>query len=752
MPAMRRCPRECPFCEATCSLLVEADSESGALGRIVGDPDSELSRGFVCPKSQGLRDLRNDPDRLRRPLIREGDSFRDASWDEALDLAADLLRKVAAHGPDSLGFYIGNPAGHNVGLMLGLFAFLGAAGSKQIYSACSVDIMPRFLTNIFLYGNRGVFPVPDIDRTQHMLVIGANPVASNGSTFTAPGFARRIEALQARGGKLVVIDPRRTETAAIADEYIAIRPGADALLLLAMVHTLFAEGLVNLRAAEVWVKDMAALRALTAAWTPERVADATGIDAERIRTLTRDLAQASAGIVHGRVSACAQRFGSLTSWLIECLNILTGNLDRAGGVIFPPAVVPSIFSQAPYVGKQAPYDRYRSRVAGAPEVGGEFPTFTLPDEIMTPGAGQIRGFICFAGNPVLSNANSDRLREALGSLEAFVSIDFYLNETSRHAHVILPPPDPLSRDEFTFAYAAQIIGSFAQYSPAVFSVPEDGMSDFDIVMNLTSRYLGLERKDFEKGFLTGFAEHFCVRLPRWPSDGDVASVLEGLDPALSTVERLYDLLVRAGPCGDGFGAYPGGMTLEMIREAPSGVMLGLQAEGRLAAVLETPDRKIPLAPAIFVADIDRLQTAFAAGEFTDGTLRLIGRRDVRSNNSWMHNLPALAKGKIRCTAMLHPDDAQARGVEDGDWIEVSSVAGRITLPASVDAAMMPGVVCIPHGWGHDEEGARLQLAAQRPGANFNTLTDYRDFDVPSGNSVLNGIPVEVRRLQAAASG
>ncbi|MET0656549.1 MAG: molybdopterin dinucleotide binding domain-containing protein [Steroidobacteraceae bacterium] len=739
--------RECPFCEATCSLVIEADVARGVLGRIKGDDTSPLSRGFVCAKSQGLRGLRDDPDRLRRPLLKTKGSFKEIEWDEAFERAAAGLRGVVeAGGADALAFYIGNPAGHNVGLMMGLFAMLATVGSKNIYSACSVDIMPRFLANIFMYGNRGVFPIPHIDKTHHLLIIGANPAASNGGTMTVPDFPRRVAALQKRGGQVTVIDPRRTETAALANTYHAIRPGADALFLLAFVHVLFGEGRVKLGHLHAHVDGLEALQEIVKRYAPERVAEAVGISAGDIRAVARAFADAPSAVAHGRVGTCCQQFGSLTSWLIDCINILTGNLDREGGCVFPPPVVPSIFSLAPYVGEQAPYDRYRSRVSGAPEVGGELPCHVLPEEILTPGPGQVRGLVTFAGNPVVSNANARLVRRALGDLEFMVSIDFYLNESTRFADLILPPVDPLGRSDFTFAYAPQIIGSYAQVSERVFPPAPGELEDLDILMELMARYAGQPRSTFETGFAQAFLSHFATGLKRWPKDKSVEQVLATYTSDAPLKDTLFDVLVRVGACGDGFGAYPDGLTLAQLQGRPEGVMLDLPYKDQLQHVLETPGKRLNLTPPVFVADLPRLDTAFDNGTFTAPGLRLIGRRHIRSNNSWMHNLDALVKGPPRCVLLIHPDDARRYGVRDGSKVEVRSRVGAVVIPAQFEEGMMRGVVCLPHGWGHDDPQARLSRAAQTPGANFNVLTNHLEFDVPSGNSVLSGIDVEVMPL------
>jgi anaerobic selenocysteine-containing dehydrogenase len=738
---LRRFHRECPFCEATCGLLVIVEAE-GRVSTVRGDPDHPLSAGYVCPKSQGLIGLREDPDRLRLPLIRRGADFEEVSWDEALDYAGENLRRIHGEfGADALGFYIGNPAGHSTGLMLGSFALLGVAASRQIYSACSVDVMPRFVANIFLYGNRGMTPIPDVDRTDFLLMLGANPLVSNGSMLTAPGFGLRLKRLRERGGRAVVIDPRRTETAERCDQHIPIRPGTDALLLLAMVHTLFEEGLVTLGLLDGMVDNIDELRTFAAEFTPDQVATVTGVDAKTIRTLTRDFAAAPSAVAYGRVGACCQAFGTLTTWLLDCLTLLTGNLDRAGGAIFPQGVISNIFADAGYDAEQAPYDRYRTRARGAPEVGGEFPTHALADEIRHDGPeGRLHALIVLAGNPARSNSDTTNLCDALGKLDFMVSVDLYLNETSRLANVILPGVDPLGRSDFSMLYAGASTERTAQYSPQIAERAETERNDYWIMIELATRLAGKSREDFEPEFEADFVNQ-ARALPRFPSDVTPEKLLEACS-ARGGHDRLYEMLLRSGPFGDGFGRYPEGVTLDSLKRAASGIHVGTNEGGQLRSRIGTPSGTIDLTPHVITNDIQRLREEILTVDPAFPYLA-IGRRDIRSNNSWMHNLRVLVKGPNRCVMLVHPDDAEALTLVTGDQARVISKTGELVIPVRIDDSIAPGVVSIPHGWGHRDTGSRLEIARSLIDANFNMLTSSDEYDIPSGNSILNGIKVSI---------
>ena len=686
--------------------------------------------------------MREDPDRLTRPLLRRGDDFVEIGWDEALERAAAGLNRIRERdGIAGLGIYLGNPGAHNAGVMLGMPALLGALPALMV-SAASIDSFPRFLASLLMYGNQARIPVPDVERTDFFLMFGANPLVSNGSMMGAPDMPRRLKALRARGGQLVVVDPRRTETAAVADRHLAPRPGSDALLLLGMIQVLFAEGRVRPGRLEPLLRGREALERLTADYPPERVAAPVGIAAETIRQLARDFASAPSAVAYGRVGACCQRFGSLALWLIDCLNVLTGNLDRDGGALFPAPAVPSYLMDLRFDDQGAPYGRLRSRVSGTPAIGSSFPTQVLWEEIETPGEGQIRGLLTVAGNPVLSNANAGRVMAALDTLEFMVSVDYYLNETSRHADIILPPMDHLKRPEMTLIYNEWMVENTLTHSSALLPREDDEYADWEVLTALAARLGGLGREDFVRRHARGFVDYLGPLLPRRPGAMTVDDMLAASGHHLE-VEQLYDLLLRCGPEGDGYGTVPGGISLDLLKANPSGISLGPARGNRLPEALATPDGRIDLTPSVLVDDLPALEEAVASGRFHPDQYLLINRRHPRSNNSWMHNLHALVKGPDRCLAWIHPADAAELGVGEGDRIRIRSRVGEIEIAVQLNDAMARKVVSVPHGWSHGDARVRQGLAQGRSGANVNLLSDDADCDRPSGNAAFNGVPVSV---------
>lgn len=707
--------RACNLCEAMCGVVVEL--EGGAVRGVRGDPEDPFSRGHICPKAVGLQDLAEDPDRLRQPMRRGPGGWRPLGWDEALDLAAEGLHGVQRrHGADAVATYFGNPTVHSVGAMLAGPTVLRALRTRSRFSATSADQLPHMLAAMWMFGHQLLLPVPDLDRTRLLLVLGGNPAASNGSLMSAPGFRVRAAALRARGGRIVVVDPRRTETAELADEHHFIRPGADATLLLALLHEVFRRG-PRLGRLQALVENTASLEAAAAAWPPARAAGPTGLPAATIEGLARTLWETEPAAVYGRLGTCTQAFGALCQWLINALNAVTGNLDREGGVMFTrPALDPLSLPRGLAPGPGS-YGRWKSRVRGLPEFGGELPVATLAEEIDTPGPGQVRGLLTVAGNPVLSTPNGRRLDAALAGLEFMVSVDPYLNETTRHAHLILPPVSPLERSHYDAVFHVLAVRNTARYAPAAVDAGPDGRHDGEIL-------LGLARRLARLGGLTRTEK---VQL----------AAMERLG-----VEGMLDLALRWGPFGAGVWPWGKGLRLQTLREHPHGIDLG-PLRPALPERLVGRRRTIDLAPAPLLADLSRLE----AGEPEAGpdALRLIGRRDVRDNNSWMHNAPRLMKGRSRCTLLVHPADAAARGLSDGDRARLRSRVGMVEVPIQVTDSVMPGVVCLPHGYGHDRPGTRLSVASREPGVSANDLHDEQRVDLLSGNAAFNGLPVWVDR-------
>jgi len=673
-------------------VTVEVDGDRVIAVR--GDADDPVSRGYICPKGTALADLHHDPDRLRRPLVRTATGWREAAWDEALDFVARRIREVRrAYGRDALAVYQGNPTAHSLGLMTYGQLLLRTLGTKNLYSACSLDTLPHLLAAYSMFGNQLLMPMPDIDRCDLFICLGANPVATHG--LAAPNVRERFAAIRARGGRVIVLDPRRTESADRAERHHFLRPGTDAVLLLAMIQTLFSEQLVRVR---LPVRHLDELRAAASAWTPERAAPITGVDATEIRELARALATTERAVLYGRIGVCTQELGGLAAWLVYAVNTLTNHLDVPGGLMFTTPAIDAV-ALAMRLRQHGSFDRYKSRVSRLPEFGGELPVAALIEEIETPGQGQVKALITSAGNPVLSMPGGARLERALAGLELMVSIDPFLNETTRHAHVILPPTSALERSHYDLALAALSTRNTARYSAAVFPRAADTRDDWEICAALWARLTApLGRSLVERA-------------------------LRKVGP-----EPLLDLGLRLGPHK---------LSLAKLRAAEHGLDLGA-LEPRFPDRLCTRDKRIDLAPAIYLADLRRLDQLRATTE-----LVMIGRRQLRSNNSWMHNSERLVKGPARCTLLIHPDDATPRGLRDGATARVSTRVGSIELPVEVSDAMMPGVVSIPHGWGHHCVGTRLRVASKQPGVSMNDIIDPQRIDRLSGTSALSGQPVEV---------
>ncbi len=692
MPEVRL--HTCMLCEATCGITVKL--EGGRVTGIRGDRDDPFSRGHVCPKAAAIPDVMDDPLRIREPMRRVGDRWEPVSWDGALAEAADRITGIQRrHGRNAVGMYVGNPTVHGHGAILGIPLLSRALGGRSRFSATSVDQLPQMLAALEMFGHQLLFPVPDVDRTGFLLMLGANPIASNGSLMTAPGIAHRLSALRARGGRLVVVDPRRTETAAVADRHVPVRPGGDAALLLGLLHVLFAEKLERPGRLADFTEGIDRLREIAARYPPERVAVRCGVPPDAIRALAREFAASPTAVCYGRVGISTQEFGAIASWLVNAVNLVTGNLDRPGGAMFttPAADVVALNAR---LGSLGSFGRFRSRVRGLPEFGGELPVATLAEEIETPGDGQIRGLLTFAGNPVLSAPNGRRLDRALAGLEFQVAIDLYRNETTRHAHLILPPTFGLERDHYDLVFNTVAVRNVARYVKAAVAPPPGVRDDWDILLGLAfalrARGGGGRRRNL----------------------GTTLRVARALGP-----RRILGLLLRFGP-------HP--LSIGTLERAPHGVDLG-PLQPRLPERLFTPDRRIRLVPQVLEEDLVRLDADLDASVATrSGEMLLVGRRRLRSNNSWMNGIERLVKGPVPCTLMIHPDDAAARGLVQGAEARVRSRVGEIRVPVALTGEVGPGVVCLPHGWGH---------------ASYNDLADDGRVDALCGNADLSGIPVTV---------
>lgn len=692
--------RSCHLCEAICGIAIE--TEGDRIISIRGDRDDPFSRGHICPKATAIQDLHEDTDRLTRPVKRVGDDWAEISWDEAFTLVADRLVTVQEkHGRDAVGFFAGNPSVHNYGTLTHGGMLRKAVGTSNHFSATSLDQLPHQLVGHLLYGHQFLLPVPDIDHTGFMLILGANPLASNGSMMTVPDVKKRLKAIQDRGGEFVVIDPRRTETAAIADTHHFIRPGSDAFLLMAMIHTLFEENLVDVGHLADVVEGLEGVREAARPFTPGFAENQTGIDADTIRALAEKLAKTDGAVVYGRMGVSTQAFGALCQWAIQTLNILAGNMDVRGGQI---ACTPAFGNVVPGLPGAGYFATKHSRVSGLPIFSGEFPASVMAEEILTPGDGQIRALVTIAGNPALSAPNGGEVTRALESLDFMVSVDLYINETTRHADVILPPTSALEHDNYDISFNRLAVRNTTRYNAPVFDPPEGTMHDWEIMSGLAAAVAARKGEDIKP---------------------------------LPAPHQIIDQGIQHGPYGKATGAELA-LDLEKLKAHPHGIDLGPLVPGHFADRLSAPIR---LDQPVMLDDITRLKDS-ARQQSTDELL-LIGRRHVRSNNSWMHNSPRLVKGPPRWHLLMHPDDMAKRGLTDGANVQISSRVGAVETLVSASEDMMPGVISLPHGWGHRQQGVKLAVATGQDGVNCNELTDNRLVDALSGNAALNGVPVTV---------
>jgi anaerobic selenocysteine-containing dehydrogenase len=750
--------RNCSICEAICGIEITQRAD-GALD-ICGDKDDPFSRGYICPKAVALQDLHFDKDRLKYPVRRTQNGWQRIDWDEAFDEVAQNLRQIqTTHGKDAVATYAGNPTVHSYGAMLFAPGFIRSLHTRNRFSATSVDQLAHHVAAYFMFGHQLLLPIPDIDRTDFLLILGANPAVSNGSMMTAPGLPDRLRDIRTSGGKVVLVDPRRNETAALVDRHLFIRPGTDALLLLSILHVLFAEGLMHLGAVASFADGVETIANIVSAFPPERVAPITGIDSAEIRLLAKEFAAAESAVCYGRVGVSMQEFGGLCQWLTNVLNIVTGNLDREGGAMFPlPAFDPVTAPEA--VAPRGSFGRWHSRVRHLPEFAGELPVTALAEEMLTEGAGQIKALVTHGGNPVLSTPNGGELDRAMGGLEFMAAIDFYINETTRHAHIILPPTAPLERGHYDLAFHLLGVRNVAKFSPALFQAKGERRHEWEIFLELQTRMEG---------------------------GGRLGRLKHKVNQRFFGPERVLDLGLRFGPYGRLGSMWRGRPVREIMRKmrvpylnlrtvkaAVHGIDLG-PLGACLPGRLRTADKRIQLAPEVFVKDVERVKdlerrqlerdrlernrlerkrpagnerearTIDTSAE-SNGHLLLIGRRQLRSNNSWMHNSERLVKGKPRCTILMHPTDAAERELKPGQKVLVRSRAGSIGIPIEITEDIMRGVVSIPHGWGHDRKGVQLQIAEAHAGASINDLTDNLAIDALCGTAAFSGTPVTVEAI------
>lgn len=686
----------CNLCEAICGL--EFKVRGHEILQIKGDAADPLSQGHICPKAVALKDLYEDPDRLRRPMQRIGETWQEIEWDAAFDLVATKLAAAHQRDPDSVAAYLGNPSVHNYGVMLTSGQMLSPIRTKNRYSATSVDQLPHQLMAYWMYGHQLLVPISDIDRTQYFLVLGANPMASNGSLMTVPDFRHRLKALHARGGKMVVIDPRKSETAEVADAHHFIRPGTDAAFLLGLLKVMLEENLLRPGRLSAFTDGLDTALEAIRPFELSALAAHCGIEASHIQTIARDFAAADGAACYGRMGVSVQSYGSLCQWLIQLINLATGNLDREGGMLFTEPALD--MTHGPAASKPGSFGKHHTRVRHLPEFGGELPVAALAEEIETAGAGQVRALVTIAGNPVLSTPNGRRLDAALDTLDFMVSIDIYLNETTRHAHVILPPTCALEHEHYDLIFHHFAVRNTARFNTPLFEKAPGTMHDWEIFQAVGRR---------------------------------LAEKLGQPVKAMPRPQQIVDM---------GLQASAQRLSVKKLAEHPHGLDLG-PLKPTLPERLAHPGKRIQAAPPQIFEELARFAAALSAAAPAEGELRLIGRRHVRSNNSWMHNSHRLVKGNPRHQLLMHPDDASSRGLKDGSTVRVRSRVGEIQVEVQASSEMMPGVVSLPHGWGHNRGGTRLGIADAHAGASNNDLTDEQFLDVLSGNAALNGVPVQV---------
>lgn len=735
--------RKCPICEAGCGVVVTVDAAQRKVIDIRGDELDPLSRGFVCPKSQGMKVLREDRDLLTRPLLRRGKDFEEISWEAAFELAAERFKEISLrHGADANAIYVGNPTAHNPGGLLYTLSCAMALGTRSLFSSTSVDHMPKVLSTGLMFGDQSLIPVPDVDRTAYLLILGANPCISGGSLMTAPGFARRMEEIRQRGGQIVVVDPRRSETAELANRHLPIRPGTDPYFLLGLLQIIFDEQLEQLGRLEAHTNGLREVAALARSFALSDLVATCGIERATMAEIARGFARAPSAACYGRTGSSQQPFGSVTSWLIDVLNAVTGNLDRPGGAMIPMGVTPSIFLNERYQNGVGPHHRWHSRVRGLPECAGQFPAVVLAEEILTPGQGQIRGLLTMCANPVITSPNGPQLSKALASLDFMVAVDVYVGETSRHADLILPGYGHLERSDWPIFTTTLAVRHVAKWVDKVFEPAPGTKSDGDIMLALAAKLSGTTEQatdDALAGFFLQGAE------ASGGLGGKTATEAQELLEAKSGSDRIYEILLRTHHFGDKFGANPDGLSFAKVKAADHGIDLGPLFE-RLPQALGTPSGKVELAPELLMNEAPRLRAAMADYMASD---RMIGRRQLHSINSWMHNIRAFNRGPDKCTALLHPSDAARLQLQSGDKVDISRGDKLITVPVTVSDEIMAGVISLPHGWGHDSPETRLNYARTRPGVNSNVVASEFDIDIPSGNAVLTGFTVGVARAAAA---
>lgn len=738
--------RICPTCEACCGLVMQVDRDQQKILSIHGDPDDQRSKGYVCAKSQAFNYIYEDPERLRHPVKKTDDGWEEISWEHAFDTIAEKFSAIREeHGKDAIAFYVGNPLGHDFAAGVYLQSLMAVAGTERFFSAGTVDQHPQQLVCWGLIGHEWLFPVPDLDRTDLLICMGANPVVSQGSILGKPDVKSSMEALQARGGKCIVIDPRQTETADVADQHIFIKPGTDAWFLMAFANVMFKTNKVDLAHLADYVDGLELLRETVAAYSPENTAAITGVPAPILYQLVEDYCAADKAALYGRIGLCTQEFGLAAHWMLMSISILSGNLDRVGGMMFAAAPVGG--SGPGSTGDTKPYGRWHSRVRGVPETCGELPASLMAEEITAPGE-EVHGLLTICGNPVLSVPRGDKIRDALETLDFMVSLDIYINETTSRADIILPSTVHPEHSNIDVTFQNFTTRNYVSFSPKTFE-PEAGLKDLgEIILEISARMSGLSRDEMEGFVYQGMIDMALQRA----ADGSYDLTVETINEEVTgetTPERFIDIMLRTGPYGDQFGHNPDGISLEMVKNHPQASMDLGALQPRMDDILRTPGKRINLMHELFENDLPRLQARFQqlTQETENGArsnaMLMIGRRHIRDMNSWLHNLKPYVRGKDRCTMKINAKDAQRIGLAKGSQAKVVSKAGEALIPIEITDEMMDGVISIPHGFGHVYDGSRQSNAeAILPGISCNDLID-ESLDIASSTCIVNGVPVQV---------
>jgi len=692
--------RTCNLCEAMCGLKITYKEKK--IISIVGDKKDPLSKGYICPKSQALKDLYEDSDRLKTPIKRSENGWEKISWVEAFDEIEHQIKKIQEkYCNDAVATYQGNPNVHNLGAILYGGPFLKSLKTKQKYSATSADQLPHHIASLKMFGHQMLIPIPDIERTHYLLILGANPGASNGSLLTAPGFSQKIKNIQKRGGKVINIDPRYTETSKISSNHFFINPGKDALLLLSLLHVIFEQGINEKTHLSNHLKGLNEIKEIVKKYPPQKTASIIGINGFEIQKIAKDFMNSETAVCYGRMGVSTQEFGGICQWLINVINIVTNNMDKVGGAMFTKPAIDLVFMTG-MQGKVGNFNRYRSRVHDLPEYSGELPVATLADEMLVKGEGQIKMLICTAGNPVLSTPNGKKLEMALEQLDFMVSIDIYLNETSKYANIILPSTNGLETQHYDLVFHQLAIRNTAKLSEVLFEKDDNQKHDWQILNELTERITG------NKNSLTP--------------------------------EKMLDSMFQ-------FSSYKdANLSVKKLKDNPSGLDLGA-LQPHLTKRIFTTDKKINISPKFFIDDLKRLdQELFNVvdEDKINYPFALIGRRHLRNNNSWMHNSELLMKGKNRCTVLMSSKDANNLSITNHQQIRIISNVGSIKLPVEISDEMKEGVLSIPHGFGHNREGTKIKLAEKNAGESINDLTDDHKIDRLTGNANFSGTRVKVR--------